>query len=138
MPTLRQDVRFAARTMWKTPGATAIALVALAVGIGANTSIFTVVNAVLLRSLPYKDADRLVFLVRSYPNGRGDSVSVPKYFAWKQNEALENVALYDFMGPGVSLSGDGEPEQVKAIHASADYFPLVWGECRRGSFLYGG
>ena len=135
LPTLSNDIRFALRTMWKTPGATAVALIALAVGIGANTAIFTVVNAVLLRSLPYKDADRLVFLVRSYPKGRSESVSVPKYFAWKQNEALENVSVYDFMGPGVSLSGDGQPEQVKAIHASADYFPLFGVQPAAGRFF---
>ncbi len=112
--------------MMKTPGFTAIAILALALGVGANTAIFTVVNAVLLRPLPYKGSDRLVYLQRTFRGGRSPSISIPKLFVWKKStaDALMNVAAYDFMGPGVSLSGSGEPEQVKAIHASADYFPL--------------
>lgn len=123
--SIRQDVRFAVRSMSKGPGFTAAAVLALALGIGANTAIFTVVNAVLLRPLPYKDPERMVFLTRTYPNGRGTSVSIPKFFTWKRNNnVLESVTAYDFMGPGVSISGEGDPEQIKAIHASADFFSL--------------
>ncbi len=121
-----QDIRYALRTMWKSPGFTSIAILALALGIGVNTAIFTVVNTVLLRPLPYKDSGRMVFVARTYPGGHGPVTSVPKFFVWKRNsgDVLTNMAAYDLMGPGVSLSGTGEPEQVKAIHASADYFPL--------------
>jgi predicted permease len=119
-----QDAQFALRTMRKNLGFTAVAILALALGIGANTAIFTVINTVLLRPLPYKDPGRLAFLMRQYPGGYGQSVSVPKFFVWKQNTTgvFSHVAAYDFMGPGVSLSGQGQPEQVKAIHASGDYF----------------
>jgi putative ABC transport system permease protein len=124
--SILQDVRYAARTMAKTPGFTAIAMLALALGIGANTAIFTVVNGVLLRPLPYKDSDRMVFLNRKFPQGSSPSTSVPKFFVWKRATAgvLDHVAAYDFMGPGVSISGEGQPEQIKAIHVSADFFAL--------------
>ncbi len=120
------DIRYALRTMRNTPGFTATAVLALTLGIGVNTAIFTVVNAVLLRPLPYRDADRLVQLTRKFPQGRPATISIPRFFAWKRAtaEVLADVAAYDFMGPGVSLSGEGQPEQIKAIHASADYFSL--------------
>jgi predicted permease len=112
--------------MLKSPGFAGVAVLALALGIGANTAIFTVVNAVLLRPLPYPEPDRLVALTRTFPGGRGPAISIPKFFAWKKNSAdvLTNVSAYDFMGPGVSLSGEGQPEQVKSIHVSMDYFSL--------------
>ncbi|MGC9969773.1 MAG: ABC transporter permease [Bryobacteraceae bacterium] len=121
-----QDARYAVRSMLKSPGFTAVAVLTLALGIGANTAIFTVVNAILLRPLPYRDAERLVFLARTFQGGYGGGVSIPKFFSWKRDssDVLTSVAAYDFMGPGVSLSGEGDPEQVKAIHASVDYFRL--------------
>ncbi len=120
------DLRYAIRTMWKTPGFTAAAVLALTLGIGANTAIFTVINAVLLRPLPFRDPDRLVQLTRRFPQGRPPTISIPRFFAWKRATAdvMSDIAVYDFMGPGVSLSGGGQPEQIKAIHASLDYFPL--------------
>ncbi|MGE5644698.1 MAG: ABC transporter permease [Acidobacteriota bacterium] len=134
---LLQDARYTIRTMRKSPGFTAAAVLALALGIGANTAIFTVVNAVLLRPLPYKQPDRLVALTRVYPGGNPPTVSVPKFFAWKKGSAgaLEKVAAYDFMGPGVSLSGDGQPEQIKSIHASIDYFALFGVSPAAGRFF---
>ncbi|HEX8984103.1 MAG TPA: ABC transporter permease, partial [Bryobacteraceae bacterium] len=123
MPIL-QDARFAIRSMRQSPGFTAIAILALALGIGANTAIFTVVNTVLLRPLPYKDPGRLAFLTRRFTGGDSPTISIPTFFVWKRNtsEMFSHLAAFDFMGPGVSLSGQGQPEQVKAIHASADYF----------------
>ena len=134
-----QDIRYALRTMWKTPGFTSIAILALALGIGVNTAIFTVVNTVLLRPLPYKDSGRIVALMRTYPSGHGPVTSVPKFFAWKRDsgDVLEDVAAYDLMGPGVSLSVGGEPEQVKAIHASVDYFSLFGVAPAAGRFFTG-
>lgn len=124
--SLSQDVRYALRTMRQSPGFTAVAILALGLGIGANTAIFSVIDAVLLRALPYKDAGRLVALTRVFPQGRATSTSPPKFLAWKRAtaDAIEDVAVYDFLGPGVSLSGEGEPEQIKAIHASKDFFSL--------------
>jgi len=121
-----QDARYAVRTMLKSPGFAAVAVLTLALGIGANTAIFTVVNAILLRPLPYQDAERMVFLTRTFPGGRSGSVSVPKFFSWRRDsiDVLTSVAAYDFMGPGVSLSGEGDPEQIKAIRASVDFFSL--------------
>ena len=126
MPQLFGDVRPVVRALLRRPRFTLGVLLTLALGIGANTSIFTVVNAVLLRPLPYPDADRMVFLMRTFPGGGGPVTSVPKFIAWKRDSAqvLSNVAAYDIMGPGVSLSGDGEPEQVKAIHVSMEFFSL--------------
>ena len=124
--SMLQDARYAVRTMLKSPGFTAVAVLTLALGIGANTAIFTVVNAVLLRPLPYPDAERMVVLTRAFPDGNIPPISVPKFFSWKRDTSavLSNVAAYDFIGPGVSLGDDGEPEQVKAIRVSADYFAL--------------
>ncbi len=133
------DIRYAFRTMWKTPGFTAAAILALTLGIGANTAIFTVINAVLLRPLPYRDAGRLVQLTRKFPQGRPFTISLPRFFAWKRATAdvLADVAVYDFMGPGVSLSGEGQPEQIKAIHVSQDYFSLFGVQPVAGRFFTG-
>jgi putative ABC transport system permease protein len=122
----------------KTPGVTAIAVAALALGIGANTAVFTVVNAILIKPLPYPDSGRMVYLSRTYPGSRGaSSVSLPKFFAWKRNttDVLADVAAYDFMGPGVSISGMGEPEQIKAIRASQNYFSLFGVKPAAGRFF---
>ena len=137
MPLL-QDIRFASRMLKKTPGVTAIAVAALALGIGANTAVFTVVNAVLIKPLPYPDSDRMVYLSRTFPGRSGaSSTSIPKFFAWKRGagDVLSDVAAYDFIGPGVSISGEGEPEQLKAIHASQDYFSLFGVKPAAGRFF---
>ena len=123
MGTLAQDLRHTLRLLRNSPGFTSIAICALALGIGANTAIFTVVNSVLLKPLPYPDADRIVRLARKYRSGNSPSTSIPKYTRWKQdNQVFEAVAAYDFAGPGVNLAGSDRPEQVKGIHVSAEYF----------------
>lgn len=108
-----------------SPGFTATAVCALALGIGANTAIFSVVNAVLLRPLPYPDADRLVSLMNSTPQGAFPAASVPKYNVWRrQTTVLEDIAAFDTGGPGLNLSGHDRPEQVKGIHVSHEFFRL--------------
>jgi hypothetical protein len=115
-------LRQAARVLLKNPRFSLVAIAALALGIGANAAIFSVVNAVLLRPLPYQDPDRLVTACRQYPNGRGCAISIPKYFAWRPASAFQSVAAYDFAGPGMNIGGGDRPEQVQGIHVSADYF----------------
>ena len=120
-----QEVRYAARVLRQSPGFTIVAVAALALGIGANTAIFSVVNSILLQPLPYTQPERLVRLLLTFPNGNSGSTSVPKFMAWKNNvTAFQYACAYDFSGPGLNLSGGSMPEQVKGIHVSADFFPV--------------
>jgi putative ABC transport system permease protein len=119
------DLRYAIRMLLKSPGFTAIAVAALALGISANTAIFTVIDRVLLRPMPYQNADRLVYLVRKFPDGNfGPSISIPKFNVWRTATSIEDASCYDFAGAGMNLSSDGLPEQVKTIHVSRNYFHL--------------
>jgi len=123
MDTLWQDLRYAIRLLIKTPAFTAIAVLTMALGIGANTAIFTVVNAVLLRPMAYLHPERLVELEMSSPEGTADYTSIPKFIEWReQTQVFDSVAAYDVEGPGINLTGGDRPEQVKGIHASAGYF----------------
>src|SRR5215471_10490002 len=122
MGTFTVDLRYAWRTMRTSPGFTAVALAALALGIGANTAIFTVVNSVMLEPLPYPQPDRLVRLGRQFPNGNGYSNSIPKYMAWRQNDVFESIALYDFSPLSMNLGAADRPEPVKCMHVSRDFF----------------
>ena len=110
MATLFADLRYAVRMLRKNAGFTAVAVAALALGIGANTAIFTVVNAVLLDPLPYPQPERMMKLGLKTPQGNQYSNSVPKYMAWRRNEAFEAMTLYDFGGLGMVL-GSGDPPE---------------------------
>ncbi len=108
----------------KNPGFTLAAIAALALGIGTNTAIFTVVNAVLLKPLTYPDSDRIVQFQITSPDGSDAVASIPKFFKWKaQTSVFQDVAAYDFGGPGFNLTG-GSPEQVQGLHVSEAYFRL--------------
>src|ERR1051326_1214322 len=122
MGTFIADIRHAIRLLVKSPGFAAVAVAALALGIGANTAIFSVVNAVLLQPLPYPDSNRIMFVMRSYKNGTSSSSSIPKFMAWHQNSVFEALAAYNFSGPGVNLGGGERPEQLHGNHVSLDYF----------------
>src|SRR5262245_37978382 len=123
METLFADLRYALRTMRRNLGFTAIALAALALGIGANAAIFTVVDAVLLQPLPYPQPDRIMKLGRKYPRGEGWSNSIPKFMVWRQNDVFDAMALYDFGALAMNL-GSGTPQTVRGLHVSADYFKV--------------
>ena len=124
METLLADLRYALRTMRRNFGFTAIALAALALGIGANTAIFTVVNAVLLQPLPYHQPDRIMKLGRQFRTGIGYSNSIPKYMAWRQNDVFDAMALYDFGTLAMNMGSGNPPETVKGLHVSRDYFKV--------------
>src|SRR5262249_27164196 len=123
-----KDILYAVRTLKKSPGFTVVALLTLALGIGANATIFSVVNAVLLRGLPYPDSDRLVLVWRMYgpaPQGR-HITSAPDFLEWQsQNDVFEKMAIFDSAGRGYNVSGVAEPEQVSGVRVSADFFPVL-------------
>src|SRR5207248_7715478 len=122
---LVQDLRYAGRMLRRSPGFAVTAIAALALGIGANTAIFTVVNTVLLQPLSYPEPERIVQLMLSSPQGNGKATSIPKFMVWhEQTGVFQDVAAYDFGGPGMNLTGGDRPEQLHGIHASADYFPV--------------
>jgi predicted permease len=109
----------------QSPGFVVTAISALALGIGANTAIFSVINTVLLKPLPYPDPDRIVQLLNATPQGNFPGASVPKYNIWRaQTQVLEDVAAYDGGGPGINISGGDRPEQLKGIHVSYEFFHL--------------
>src|SRR5947207_8209605 len=96
-----RDLRHSVRMFLQSPGFTVTAVAALALGIGANTAIFSVVNTVLLKPLPYPEPDRIVQLVNTAPQGKFPGASVPKYNFWRQaSDVIEDVAAYDVGGPG--------------------------------------
>ena len=124
MTDFRDDFRHAVRMFRMNPGFTFTAIGALALGIGINTAIFTVVDAVLLKPLTYPDADRIVGFPLTSPQGNGPGASIPKFHLWGQQTSLfQDVAAYDFGGPGFNLTGD-RPEQVHGIHVTQAYFHL--------------
>src|SRR5487761_1406741 len=123
MGTLLQDLKFGLRMSAKNPGFTAIAVITLALGIGANTAIFSVVNTVLLRPLPYPQADRLEQVMRHYPFGSEPAVSATKFVFWRQHSrAFSGLAAYDLLAGGFNLAGGGLPEHISGIRVSADFF----------------
>jgi len=120
--TLLQDLRYALRTARQNPAFTLAAVAALTLAIGANTAIFSVVNTVLLRPLPYPDPDRLVVFTTTSPQGSGFGASPTKFNTWRrQTAAFQDVSAYRFSV--VNLT-EGEPEQVATAHVSADFFRL--------------
>jgi len=125
MEALMSDLKQSFRMLRRSPGFAATAILALALGIGANTAIFSVVNAVLLKPLPFPQADRIVLLMNSSPQGTAPGASVPKYNIWRaQGQVLEEVTAYDTGGPGINISGGDRPEQVQGIHVSREFFSL--------------
>ena len=122
---LWRDLRFALRSLAKTPAFTAIAILVIAVGIGVNTAVFSVINTVLLKPLTYPNPQALVALMNTGPMGSFPGANIPKFNIWRQQTNIfQQVAAYDFGGAGMNLTGGDQPEQVQGIHVSADYFAL--------------
>ncbi len=121
---LWQDIRYGARQLRKNPGFTIVAVLTLVIGIAANTAIFSVVNALLLRPLPYADSDRLVMLSINSKGGDGGDTDFTTFVDWRErSRSFERMALITSWG-GV-MTGQGEPERVQGIRVSADYFSLL-------------
>jgi len=128
-----RDLRYGARALWRAPGFTLVATITLALGIGANTAIFSVVNAVLLKPLTYSDPDRLVFVwERHVAIGKDrDLVAPPNYLDWKrQNAVFADMGAYRF--GGFTLTGAGVPESVTAISVSSSLFRVLGVEAMLG------
>jgi predicted permease len=123
---LKQDLRYAGRALRRNPGFTCVAVLTLALGIGANTAIFSVVNGVLLRPLPYPEPDRLVRVFTSF-RGSGTeryAVSQPEFMDYKGlTHVFENAAA--FSGATLTLTGDREPERLRGIAATHDLLPVL-------------
>jgi predicted permease len=122
---LLRDLRFALRSLAKAPGFAMIAVVVIAVGIGVNTAVFSVIDAVLLKPLTYPSPQELVSLVNTSPRGSFPGASIPMFNLWnEQTSIFQQVAAYDFGGAGLNITGSDHPQQVEGVHVSADYFAM--------------
>src|ERR1041385_1362 len=124
MQILLQDIRYGIRMLLKKPGFTLVAIITLALGIGANTAIFSVVNAVLLRALPYREADKLVVVWERSQRNDQNVANPANFMDWReQNHVFTDMgAIFD---TSASLTGDGEPEEIPAQLATANLFSIL-------------
>src|SRR5579864_9024459 len=134
MDSLWKDLRFAVRMLWRSPGFSGVALLALMLGIGANTAIFSVVNAVLLRPMPFRDPSRLVMVWETSPHSGKNNVANPQNFAdWqKRSRSFEKMAAYVPFQQTMILTGDGIPEEVPGNFATRDFFSILGVQPIRG------
>jgi putative ABC transport system permease protein len=133
LETFLQDVRYAARMLAKSPGFTAVAVLTLALGVGANTAIFSVVEAVLLRALPYRHADRAIVIWENYRarNKPRNVVNVANFLDWQsQTKSFDQMAA--FVDRRYNLTGAGEPEEVPSQLATPNLFALLGAEAAVG------
>lgn len=131
MTNVLLDMRYGLRQLTKNPGFASVAVVTLALGIAANTVIFTILNATMLKALPFPDPSRLVFVWETFSRNNGDVniISAPNYrdFA-RENHVFENIAILDSAGRGYNLAPAGdsrEPEQVSGLRVSSSFFPVL-------------
>jgi putative ABC transport system permease protein len=119
------DLRFAMRQLRKSPGFTFVAVLTLALGIGANTAIFSVVNAVLLRPLPYPQPDRLVYL-NEVIQGTDTSIALPDYVDWRNDsKSFEHLAISRLESRNISGIAGGEPERISVAYVTANFFNVI-------------
>jgi putative ABC transport system permease protein len=131
MHTFWQDLRYSARMLFNKPGFTMIAIATLALGIGANTAIFSVVNAVLLRPLPYPESERLVWLSERGTNFPTMSIAYPNFIDYRaQQTVFEKIGVYNWTS--YNLTGRGEPRRLEASRISADAFAALRGQAALG------
>ena len=124
MDHILSDLRFAVRMLAKRPLQTAVAIIALAIGIGANTAIFSVVHAALLEPLPYPEANRLVVVWGNHPDIGDEEASAPDYNDWReQSRSFADMGALQFAS--LNLSGDGEPERLVGVRAQASVFSTL-------------
>ena len=124
LETFAQDVRYALRMLGKSPGFTAVAVLTLALGIGANTALFSVVNGVLLNPLPYPSSDQIVSMAGWFPGYGESSISYPDFLDWvRLNRTFSSLAAY--RRDSFNLTGQGDAEQVTAMDISASFFSLL-------------
>ena len=127
------DAHYAIRALCKIPAFTATALAALAVGIGANTAIFSVVNTVLLKPLTYPDPGRIMLFLVTTPAGPSYGASATKFNVLRrQKQVFEDVCAYEYQGVGLNLTGGAFPEQIHGIRVTADYFRLFGAPVAQG------
>src|SRR6266513_4613879 len=120
------DLTFALRQLRKSPGFTFVAVLTLALGIGANTAIFSIVNAVLLRPLPYPDADRIMVLNESSGPGQDYSVALPDYFDWRnENTVFEHLAATHTESRNLSGIPGRDPERVSCASVTRNFFNII-------------
>jgi putative ABC transport system permease protein len=124
LDTFLQDIRYGARQLRKNPSFATVAVLTLALGIGANTAIFSVVDAVLLRPLPYPDSGKLVWLAERGPDWSGGSIAYPNFKDWKnQQSVFDRFGVYN--GNNFTLTGAGEPVRLSGATVSADVFAAL-------------
>jgi putative ABC transport system permease protein len=125
MRNLPQDVRFAVRSLWRSPALALTAVGTLAIGIGANTAIFSVVNAILLQALPFHNPDRLVRLYETEAAPGKYPFAGPDFIDWKtQNRTFDDMALLGWPRP-MNLSGNGQPDSVLCVPTAANFFSML-------------
>src|SRR5687768_11544998 len=126
MAELREDLRFAVRLLRKSPGFTAVAVLTLTLAIGANTAIFSVVNGVLLRPLPFSEPERLFRVVRN-DQGRDDApLSIPQYaFLASQPQPFSRMTAFPVFASGFNLSTGGLPERVLGASVTQSFFGVL-------------
>jgi putative ABC transport system permease protein len=121
-----QDIRYGARQLRRSPAFTAVAVLTLALGIGANTAIFSVVNSILLRPLPFPQPDRIMQILKQYKDGTGEAISAPLFNYWRNhNQVFDSVAAFDILPIGLNLAKSGEAERVPGVRVTAEFFKVL-------------